>query len=374
MMPFTLGSPRLVRRLNMFLGQVALFGLLLATSSGTAHAQAKQLIVRGSLQHIHGVNLPWINNTGSSYGHDIGPNHYTGYGYDYVGGDIDRYFTDIKNMHTNVVRIWLFENMEGLNFATDGSISGIDSTFLANLTDLVQRANNHGLALELTLFTFDVGSQFGHVPNNGGGGALKNFFTDSGAQSALINNVVKPLATKFTGNWGVYGYDLMNESNYAVTSGTGTWAQMHSYIYNLTSAIHGVNSSIQVTCSTDDVSSFSSNNHWNRYGGVGLNYYDYHQYSDSPNLFALGSNGPYPSIDKPIVLAEYGPRTTGNWSLQNTVTDAFVNQASNQGWAGSLAWDYDPSGADNLSLISGVGNWHNASWTIQWYGQNKFGL
>lgn len=365
----------LVRRLAGF----ACLGYALAATSGVANAQAKQLYVRGSLQHINGINLPWItNNGGSNYGHDLGPNNFTGYGYSYRTADIDAYFQDIKNMHVNVVRIWLFENLEGLNFDGSGYISGINSTFLANLNDLLNRANNKGLAVELTLFNHDIGNQFGKVPNRGGG-AVRNFFTDAGAQTALINNVIKPLAQAQNGKASVFGYDLLNEANYAVSPFSGitasaTWPQMHSWVYNLAQAIHSINSGIQVTCSTDDANSFSSTNHWNRFGGAGLNFYAYHNYSDSPNLFTLGGSGPYPSIDKPILLDEYGARTTGNDTLQRNVTDAFINQASNNGWAGASAWSYGTASGDAYSLVYGINNWKPAAWTLQWWSINKFGL
>ena len=363
--------------LRAFAGAVTLL-VLLTTTVGPVHAQAKQLVVRGSYQHINGVNLPWMRNNTSNYGHDIGPNHYTNYGYNYVGSDVDNYYADIKNMHANIVRVWLFETLQGLTFGSNGHITGIDGTFLNNLKDMVQRANNHGIALELTVNTNSDIAQNGYPA--GGGGKVVNWVTDSGAQTDFLNNVVKPLAQTFNGNYGVYGYDIMNECNYAVSSGYCSWPQLHSYIYNTAQAIHSINTSTQVTCSTDDVNSFVTGNFYNRVGGVGLNFYDYHNYSDSPNLFSLGSSGPYPQIDRPIVLAEYGPRTTGNASIQNTVTDAFISQASNNGWAGASIWDYDPMGSDNLAIVSGVGTggntsyWHNCCFTLQYYSVHQFGL
>lgn len=362
-------------------GKLSLFGLLAVAAGGVAHAQEKQLLVRGSYEHINGVNLPWMKNSGgSNYGHDIGPNHYTGYGYHYVSSDVGNYYADIKNMHANIVRVWLFEDLQGLTFGSNGYITGIDSTFLANLKDMVSQANNHGLALELTINTNSDPAQNG-VPNNGGGGAVVNWLTNSNAQTSFINNVVKPLASAFKGNNGVYGYDIMNECNYAISDGVCTWPQMHNYIYNVAQAIHGVSSGIQVTCSTDDVNSFVTGNFYNRVGGVGLNMYDYHNYSDNPNLFSLGSSGPYPQLGNgPVVLAEYGPATQNNWTIQNTAAGNFINQASYLNWAGASIWDYDPTGADSLTIVGGVGTggstsfWHNCCWTLQWYSINKFGL
>jgi hypothetical protein len=362
-------------RFALVLSVVAAF---CTAAASTVHAQAKQLLVRGSYEHINGVNLPWMRNSASNYGHDIGPNHYTNYGYDYVSSDVSNYYADIKNMHANIVRVWLFENLQGLTFGSNGHITGIDSTFLNNLKDMVQQANNHSLALELTINTNSDIAQNGYPA--GGGGKVVNWVTDSGAQTDYLNNVVKPLARTFNNNAGVYGYDIMNECNYAVSSNYCTWPQLHSYIYNAAQAIHSVSSSIQVTCSTDDTNSFVTGNFYNRVGGVGLNFYDYHNYSDNPNLFSLGSNGPYPQIDRPVVLAEYGPRTTGNATIQNSAAGNFINQASYLGWAGASIWDYDPTGQDNLAIVSGVGvngdtsHWHNCCYTLQYYSEHQFGL
>lgn len=390
--PGTLRKQRVSRRaVAASLAQFALLSLAapaaVLMASPSAQAQVKQLKVRGTLQHVHGVNLPWITNSGgSNYGHDLGPNHFSGYGYHYVGSDMDAYFADIKNMHTNVVRVWLFENLEGLNFDGNGNISGIDATFLANVNDLINRANNKGLAVYLTLFNHDVGLQFGSTPHDGGG-SVRNFFTDSGAQTALINNVIKPLAAAQSGKQAVFAFDLMNESNYAVTPYGGasfpsvcSWSQMHDWIYNTVQGVRSVSSSLQVSCSTDDASSFTNANIYNRYGGVGLNFYDCHKYADNPNLFTLGSGGPYPSISIPILLGEYGPSTQGNNAVQATAVDAFLNQSTFNNWAGSLVWSYSTNGNGGLSINTGVGTggstqfWKDAAWKVQWWGANKFGL
>ncbi len=368
-------------------GHLARFAFIAASVWGAmsattleSQAQAKLLRVRGTLQHVHGANIGWVvNSGGSNYGHDLGPNNFTGYGYNYVGADMDSYFGDIKNMHTNVVRVWLFENLEGLNFDGSGYISGINSTFLANVNDMITRAYNKGIALELVLFNHDIGNQFGKVPRVGGGVAVKNFFADSGAQTAMINNVIKPLATAEPAKQGVFGFDLLNEANYTVSPYSGitassTWSQIHSYIYNAANAIHAIDGAAQVTCSTDNADSFSSTNFYNRFGGVGLNYYEYHTYTDSPNLWTIGSAGAYPSIDKPIILGEYGPSTTGNTALQTTVTDTFINQEQARGWAGSLAWKYDATGADSYTIVTGIGAWKDPAWKIQYWGLNRFGL
>jgi hypothetical protein len=354
--------------------------LVAPLTPASAQVPKKQLYVRGTLQHIHGVNLPWITNSdgSSNYGHDLGPNDFTGYAYNYSGALVDSYFQDIKNMHVNVVRIWLFEELEGLKFDSNGYISGINPTFLSNLNDLLNRANNKGLAVELALFNHTIGNNFGKYPNKGGG-AVKNFFTDYNAKNALINNVIKPLAQAQNGKASVFGYDLMNEANYAVEPGAGqnlaasaTWQQMHNWIYDLAGAIHSINNNIQVTCSTDRVESFSNANHWNRFGGVGLNFYSFHNYADNPNLFVVGSTGPYPSIDKPIVLDEYGPTTLGNNQKQEYATDQFLGQSSDKGWAGASAWSYGTT--DGWSVVYGVNNYKPAAWKIWWYGINKFGL
>lgn len=349
----------------------ALTGLLAVCLSATTLAQTAQLKVRGTTQYVHGINAAWFFNR---YSTDLGLNPLNpGWGNGYNSTTVNNVFLDIKNMRCNVVRVWLFESCEGLVFDSNGHVSGLQSTFLTNLDDLVTKANNHGLALELTFLNHTLVNEFGQTLPNGA--TIKNFINDSTARQKLIDNAIKPIAQRYYNNStlrpAIFGYDLINEANIGADNGSYTWANMRTFASQAASAIHSVNSGIQVTMSTQWWAFDSQNDHQYRFGGLGLDYYTYHEYSDNPNLPAKPS-----WLDKPLVLAEYGP-TTWTASQQNTSAIAYITQAAARGYAGSLGWMYyhSPTNGENTTSVEGgtSANWEATGFTIQNYGNQYLG-
>lgn len=377
-------SARATLRRTLLVG-LALLAMLLVAAPQAAHAQTAQLRVFGQTRYVNGVNMAWIRNAaGSDYAHDLGTNPVSGYTCRYNGTEVENYFRDMRNMRCNVVRVWLFEGMEGLTFDGNGYVNGLDGTFKSNLNNLLSAAWRQGMSVELTLLNHDANEQFGARARNGA--TVKNFLTDNVAQQAFLNNAVNPLindcVTWIDGNGKhqikqeFFGFDIMNEVNYAISPYNGkpplcNWSQMHSFLYNVAGRIHQLQPSIQVGCATDNADDFSNANHWNRLGGIGLNYYGYHNYNDAPNLFP--KNDASKTIDKPLLLEECNARTTWNESTQASAIDSYINQAASKGYAGALAWNYDTLGDSAYAVNRGPGNWKAAAWKIQWWGQH-FGL
>ncbi len=141
-----------------------LFAAVLAATAGfarAAHAQNADLYVRGAKQHVHGVNQAWFF---GRYGTDIGYNPlHRDWGCGYNSGTANAWLADMKRMHINVVRVWLFEDMEGLTFDGSGYVNGVQSTFLSNLDDLIAKANANGLALYLTFLNHNLSNQRGQT-------------------------------------------------------------------------------------------------------------------------------------------------------------------------------------------------------------------
>lgn len=120
---------------------------------------------RGGLPwFVTGVNYPWI----WTYGNDIGPNHF----YDPEGprvafnqpdrypeaptaDDIFRDFQTIKAWRVDVVRMWAFENGEGLVWNPQGNrVEGLDSTFIDNVRLIMEAASRARIRIYWTLLTF----------------------------------------------------------------------------------------------------------------------------------------------------------------------------------------------------------------------------
>ncbi|BCM90822.1 hypothetical protein IAD21_02684 [Abditibacteriota bacterium] len=328
-------------------------GVMLGTFS-VLPAHAQFLRVRGATRRVHGMNMAWMK---GAYDHDIGTNPlHPSWTVPYSGADVSTYFADIRNMKCNVVRVWLFEGCEGLTFDGSGNVNGLDGRFLTNLDDLMNRADVNGLAVYLTFLSFDLKNQFGQTLPNGA--HIQNFINSDPPMNALIERAIVPIAQRYRGRAAVFGYDLINESNLGADNGSYTWARMRGFGNWARKRIKDVDASAQVTMSTQWRDAFTPSNFSSSYGGLGFDFYDYHDYSDTPDIvYKTGT-----ATDKPLLLGEYGPKTS---SRQRAVTDSYVGQARDRGWAGSLAWAYQDG---SFSYVNSPGNWTDAAWALQWWG------
>jgi endo-1,4-beta-mannosidase len=338
--------------------------LLLGTA---ARAQRADLKVRGQYKHVHGVNVGWFF---GRYSTDLGLNPlHPDWGNGYSQSQADAWLADMKRMRINVVRVWLHEGLEGLTFDSNGYVSGVQPGFLTNLDHLVGRANYHGLALYLTFLNHDLVDQFGQrLPN---GATVKNFVTDATARQRLLDNALGAIASRYRNNLGVFGYDLINEANIGADNGSYNWSQMRTFASQAAAKIHNVAPGSQVTMSTQWYAFGDQANHPYWFGGLGLDFYDYHEYNNAPNLPSRAS-----WLDKPLLLGEHGP-TTWDEASQRNASDKFIEQAAYRNWAGNLSWMYWHSPGSGESIVRTPGgnqDWENLAWSIQWWGINRFGL
>jgi endo-1,4-beta-mannosidase len=318
------------------------------------------------VKYVHGINVGWFF---GRYSTDIGFNPlHPDWGCGYNQSQVNAWLDDIKRMRCNVVRVWLFEDLEGLNFDSSGYVSGVQPTFLTNLDGLVSATNARSLSLYLTFLNHTLSSQFGQrLPN---GATIKNFVTDATARQRFLDNAIGTIATRYKNNLAIFAYDLINESNIGSNNGSYDWTSMRTFGKAGADKIHAVAPGTQVTMSTQWYAFGDQTNHPYWYGGLNLDFYDYHEYSNNPNL-------PWKQswLDKPLLLGEYGP-TTWTEATMNSAGDKYIQQARDRRWAGSLAWMYWNSSGnqENIAWTAG-GNqsWKNLGWTIQWYGANQFG-
>jgi hypothetical protein len=342
-----------------------------AISLTSAHAQTPQLKVRGQLKYVHGMNIGWFF---GRYSNDIGLNPlHTDWGTGYNSTTANAWLTDITNMKCNVGRLWLFEGFEGLTFDSNGYVSGIQPGFLTNLDDLMAKANALNFSYELTLLNHTMNEEIGQTLN---GTTIKNLVTNSVARQKFLDNAVTPLVNRYNNNLAVFSYDVINESDLAIPRGVCTQGEMRTFAQVVASTIHTINSTIQVTCSTSQYKFNNQAEHNSWYGGLGLDYYEVHNYATSPNLPTKPN-----WLDKPLLLGEYGPTLPApnyngaNWTAsdQNNSNDAHINQARSRGYAGSMAWMYWNSANNGENVVNNPGangDWEATAWNIQWWGNS----
>ncbi|MEO9277258.1 MAG: hypothetical protein ABI340_05730 [Nitrososphaera sp.] len=78
---------------------------------------------------------------------------------------IDQYFARIDGV--NLVRLWLFEQLEGIVFSKDGNNNpvGLDQTFIDNLLKVLDSASNHNIKVYLALFnSWDTKPESSNIP------------------------------------------------------------------------------------------------------------------------------------------------------------------------------------------------------------------
>jgi Cellulase (glycosyl hydrolase family 5) len=361
-------------RTGTILGAITLATVFAFATVSTASAQTPKLKVRGQLQYVHGVNVAWMF---GRYSSDLGLNPmHPEWGSGYNSAVADAWMNDIDQMKVNVVRLWLFEAMEGLNFDASGYVTGMQPQFLLNLDDMIAKANNLGLAYELVLLTHTADLEFGKTLPSGA--VIKNFVVDLTARQKFLSNVVRPLALRYKDNLAVFSYDIMNESDLGVMRGICTRQQLRVFAKQVATQIHNFDPSAQVTCSCAFYKFNSQTEHNTWYNGLGLDFYENHNYATVPNLRVVPA-----WLDKPLLLGEYGPSlpapdfTGQNWTEaeQNSSANSHISQAKNRGWAGTLAWMYwhSPNFGESIAVTPGAAqDWESAGATIKTWGSRFF--
>jgi hypothetical protein len=323
--------------------QVLILALLLA---GGNQVGAQLLPLNGTNTFVKGANLPWLD---GQYDHDIGINPlHPGWGCAYNSAHMNQYLADMHNMGITVVRLWLNENKQGLQLDGNGNVTGLDPTFLNNLDNLIQLAGQNGIYMYLTL--------------NGGD---SDWLTNITKQASYVTNAVAPLATRYKGNPHLFAFDVMNEIDGVVGGPLGnygsgaTWPQAQAYITATVSAIHSADPGRLATCSTG----WHQWNNLSYFLGLGLDFYDFHNYQDTPSFPAASSLG----MDKPIYIGECGQSTT-HWddSIQNICELDALNSAKSGGYAGVGIWAYQfPGCSDYYSMVNTNASWRPVGYTIQ---------
>jgi hypothetical protein len=327
-----------------YLLRTAVFALLTTidlTFAGPANAQ----LINGSF--IKGCNLAWLDGAYSTWlGAD--PTE-PGWGMAYNSAHLNSYMSNMHTMGITVLRVWVNEGDMGDVSDANDNVTGVTTAWTDNFANMVQLAANNHIQLYVTL-------------NNGRSDWLEN-----PAQAAsYLTNALIPLITTYKGNTNIFAIDLMNEIDGTVqgslgnyTSTGATWAQAQAYISTFAAAIHSADPTRKVSCSTG----------WHQWYnlsyflGLGLDFYDFHNYQDTPVFPPASSLG----MDKPIYIGECG-QGTDEWndSIQAACELDALDSARSGGYAGVGIWDYEyPGSSDIYSMVNTNGTWRTVCSTIR---------
>ncbi len=284
----------------------------------------------------------------------FGPN----FGSDYTGNfdldRVDRTFVGIKKAGGSLVRLWLFENRQGIQLNPYApQAQGIDRQMLENIEKVMQSAVQHDLKIYFTLFD-------GNEPKSGTAtyDYYYNLYNNKyREQDAFIEKVLTPVLQTFnTHPEVVFGLDLINEVDALISNGCWgrDWQVGRKWIATMRTAIRAQSPWLRVTASTSSVTRFnfktfltdgSQNISSGKLSGLGLDFYDLHAYSN---------DGSIPDVENickrvqaegaRVILGEFGQKSqTEDDQLQMLSTQNFIAHARASCFSGALAWRYDSS-------------------------------
>ncbi|HEY3754954.1 MAG TPA: hypothetical protein VGL42_02280 [Opitutaceae bacterium] len=291
--------------------------------------------INGSTPYLNGANIPW-----NAFGTDFGGGSYSATWWN----------TAFANLHSggvNAARIWLHcDGRATPTFNSNGDVTGISSTLVPNLQNMLTEAANNGIHVYLSLWSFDL------FNNN-----HASLVTNTQYTTDYINNALIPICKGLKGYSALAAIEIINEPEWGIsqtpntTTQSCTLAQMQAFIKSLTSAIHSNLSGVNVTVGSASVKWDTANGKdgtvgdW--YANLGLNHRDVHYYS-----WMVGSGYNYNPLASGHTPAYYGwtvPAVVGEFAAMSTTPYTsplqMMSSANNNGFAGHMPWSY--GGVDN---------------------------
>lgn len=158
-----------------------------------------------------GANYPWLN-----YGHDFGCN---AWGCDGVstGGAYDANFADMNSQGVHVARWFVFADLRaGITFAPDGTPTGVQQQVYDDLDAALAIASAHNVYLNLVLFDFYM-LKPAQVVSGVQLFGRSDLMTDPAKRTALLDNVVTPVLTRYKNQPYVLAWEVMNEPEWVIS-------------------------------------------------------------------------------------------------------------------------------------------------------------
>jgi hypothetical protein len=285
--------------------------------------------------YLNGANIPW-----NDFGEDFGTSSYNGTWFNNA-------FAAMHASGLNAARIWLHcDGRATPTFNANGDVTGISSTLVSNLQDMLNKANANGIKVYLSLWSFDLF-------NNNHASLVSNtaYTTD------YVNNALNPILAGIGTYPALAVIEIINEPEWGVsitpntTTQSVTLAQMQAFVKTLTTAIHAKAKGVYVTVGSASIKWSTANGKdatvgdW--WAGLGLDSRDVHYYSwmvgsgYDYNPFQSGHTPSYYGWTVPGVIGEYPATSTSPY----TAPGQMMGSAFNNGFAGSMPWSY--AGVDN---------------------------
>lgn len=263
---------------------------------------------------------------------------------------IGQYFSQVHGI--DIVRIWVFERLEGIRFDADSRIAGIDNDLMNNALAILNSANAHGIKVYFCLFDSWV------VKNQPPQGLPASRISDYNNWNAAVRNIMKsivenpinfvnlvlqPFVNAIANHPAVYAIDVMNEPE-GMTQDTpiASNSSMRNYISSCCSVIKP-----RLKASVGCMNSSTAKS----YSNLPLDFCDFHSYHE---VVRLDSYRPASYNNKPCMVGECGypldqPLATRAMNEVQAAKD-YVTSALNKGYSSCLLWNSFTNDANRAAV------------------------
>jgi len=282
---------------------------------------------------LFGANYPWHN-----YGNDFGENAWGHNGVSAVRAEVEADFEAMSAMGVRVVRWFVFtDGRAAPEFATDGSVSGLDDKVFPDLDAALDIAQKQNIRLILVLLDFHWLS-----PQQNKEGVLvgghADTITDPAKRETFYRNALLPLLERYGRHPYILAWEIVNEPEWAMDDPDIQTDQplvripleaMQSFVTETTALIH-TNAEQYVTVGS------ASRRWWNFWENSGLDLCQIHYYpwmeKDSPLDFP--SSGLNTML--PCILGEFPAADSGTEPA--FTLDQYYQTILDNGYAGAFPW------------------------------------
>ncbi len=302
-------------------------------------------------QFLVGINLAWLD---GAYAHDFGRSfHHPDWRVAYRPDHVEALLSMLQTMNIRLIRIWVFEGCEGLHKDGREYTTGLEETFLANFDDFVfERLPKYDVKVVFML----LGAH--HTVECSSPSPI----ADRGARRAFFDHAMLPFVARYAKSPWVWGFDLTNEAEGAVTGPSGNWSfsgvdwtTMRDYLGEAARAVRGVAPQQRISASSGWHS--HENVKVGRFSGLGFNYLDFHNYDDRGEIASYASLG----RGAKVIVGEAGQHTQSrDEATQHTAVSTMLNATYRGNYWGIWPWAIEYPGANNEHALLKPGSTYYA--------------
>ena len=316
-----------------------------------------RLVVNGRPSFWAGVNYPW--KTGQDFG--TGAWGHSGVSDPTTYQEIDVDFANMAAQGVRVVKWRVFsDGRYSPTFADDGTVTGLEDIFFADLDAALEIAQRHDIFLVFTLFA--SGLWTADCNSNGvqlGGHAAT--LIDETKRTSLVQQGVVPMLQHLAATDRVLAFEIIAEPEWGVQELSQDddrrvkipLAPVRSLIQEVTGAIHRYTPNALASVESNR---YSNVQHWT---GLGLDFHSFSWYDWLEPYDPLQTPAAQLNIDRPVLLGEFPASGSAYYQLPEILDTAY-----SLGYAGAFAWSY--WSGDGLSqwqtVASDYTDWVRAHW------------